>query len=90
MVWLVFLPFLFLYFLFKALFSLGFTRNWHDPVDFWNKIGWIRQSVYEKMVLQKEEVMDDLKKNPHHPDAKWARERREIQEFAKRYKNRKQ
>lgn len=88
-VWLVFLPFLFLYFLFKALFSLGFTRKWRNQISVWDKLSWIRQSVYEKMVLKKEEVIDDLRKNPHHPDAKWKKKRREIQKFAERYKNRK-
>jgi hypothetical protein len=94
LVWLVFLPFLFLYFLFKALLRLSFRSKLRDQISIWDKLSWIHQSVYEKMVLQKEEVMSDLKKNPHHPDAKWAKERREIQKFAasadrKKYKNRK-
>ena len=88
-VWVLFVPFLWLYFSAKTLLKDASRRNWFNPTPYWWKIGLIRQSVYEKMVLQKEEVMDDLKKNPHHPDAKWAKERREIQEFAKKYKNRK-
>lgn len=89
LVWLVFLPFLWLFLSVKTLLKDASRRNWYNPTPYWWKIRLIRQSVYEKMVLQKEEVMDDLKKNPHHPDAKWAKERREIQEFAKKYKNRK-
>lgn len=53
MVWLVFLPFLFLYFLFKGFLFSVFTRKWQNPIGIWNKISWIRQSVYEKMVLEK-------------------------------------
>ena len=89
-VWLVFLPFLWLYFSVKTLLKDASRRNWFNPTPYWWKIGLIRQAVYEKMVLEKKEVIEDFRKNPRHPDSKWEKERREIQKFAKDYrKNRK-
>jgi hypothetical protein len=79
-VWTLFLPFLSLYLL---------VRNLKSPFSMFWKIGWIRQSVYEKMVLQKKEVIDDFFKHAKYPDAtqyKWDKERREIQKFAKKHR----
>lgn len=86
-VWVIFVPFLFVFLSMKAVYLLITTTNTNTIIDPYEKIGWIRQVVYEKMVLEKEEVMEDLRKNPKHPDPKWAKERREIQKFARQYKN---
>lgn len=62
--WTLAVPFIFLFYCFTAIFGAIRRRRFpHWPMLIL-KIGLVKQAVYEQMVLQKKEVMEDIFNRP--------------------------
>lgn len=76
--WTLAVPVIFLFYCFTAIVgSIRHRRFPHWPMVIL-KLSLVKQAVYEQMVLQKKEVMEDLFSRPKNPSPRLAKNRKEL------------